>query len=75
MNIGMKEAQRRLREKLCLECGTEKQTNTELNSCSNPKCVKALRPLYRWANGVAKRLSVSDTTYFNSVQFGGHHGK
>lgn len=36
---------------LCLACGA-KATN-ELPSCNEPKCVKLVRPVYRWARQVA----------------------
>jgi hypothetical protein len=36
---------------LCLSCG-EPATN-ELPSCNKPKCVKAVRPVFRWAQRVA----------------------
>ena len=36
---------------LCLACG-EKATN-QLPSCNEPKCVKLVRPVYRWAKYVA----------------------
>ena len=36
---------------LCLACG-EPATN-QLPSCSAPKCVKLVRPVYRWARRVA----------------------
>ena len=36
---------------LCLACG-EPATN-QLPSCNAPKCVKLVRPVYRWAHRVA----------------------
>jgi hypothetical protein len=59
LNITMKLAHSRLNNwegkklrPLCLNCG-EKATN-ELPSCSNPKCIRIVRPIYRWAVRVAK---------------------
>lgn len=63
LNIGMKEARLRLREGKCLACG-KPQTNVELNSCSDPKCIKELRPVYQWTRKIARILtSKVDTTY------------
>jgi hypothetical protein len=39
------------RSPLCLACG-EPATN-ELPTCNSPKCVKLVRPIYRWAHRVA----------------------
>ena len=54
-NISMKEARSRLNQKFCLNCG-KPQTNKELNSCNDKKCVKILRPLYRWAHNLVYGL-------------------
>jgi hypothetical protein len=32
---------------LCLACGAE--ATNDLPTCNDPKCVKAIRPIYRWA--------------------------
>lgn len=57
----MKEAQQRLRDEKCLNCG-QPQTNTELNSCNRAECRKILRPVYRWAKKVANFFSDDDTS-------------
>lgn len=51
-NISMKDAQNRLRDRQCLNCGRP-ETNTELNSCNRKECVKVLRPVYHWTRKVA----------------------
>lgn len=53
LNISWKEAQTRLRDSKCLNCG-QPQTNKELNSCSKKVCVKVLRPIYHWARKVSR---------------------
>ena len=57
-NIQAKLAHQRLhnwkngkRSPLCLACG-DPATN-ELPTCNDKKCVKAIRPIYRWAKRVA----------------------
>jgi hypothetical protein len=56
--VGMKLARERLNHRvgkvskpLCLACG-QPATN-QLPSCSDPKCIKAVRPVDRWARRVA----------------------
>ena len=36
---------------LCLSCGAP--ATNDLPSCNAPKCVKAVRPVFRWAQRVA----------------------
>ena len=66
LNVSAKEVHQRLKAKHCLNCG-QPQTNTELNSCNNKDCVKALRPLYRdirnLLNRVYSRVSLTYVLY------------
>ena len=60
-NISMKEAQTRLRDKKCLNCG-QPRTNVELDSCNRELCRKVLRPLYHWTQRVAHHFDPTDST-------------
>ena len=44
---------------LCLSCGAP--ATNELPSCNAPKCIKAVRPVFRWAQRVAG-LSLTKAT-------------
>jgi hypothetical protein len=63
INIGMKEARQRLRDRLCLNC-SKPQTNKELNSCNDSKCVTECREIYKWTQKVVDHLAeAQETTY------------
>ena len=66
LDISAKELRNRYRNQQCVACG-KPQTSIELNSCNDPKCVKELRPLFRWARKVWNHLQrPQETTYIGS---------